>query len=252
MHHFAKEVSGRPLKRPAWFFDTEQQGEGLVDITTHLVDLIQWEAFPEQPLSKSDVEILSARRWTTDLTPEQFERVTHLKQYPDYLRNSVEGDLLKTYANGEIVYRLKDKVAKVSVIWNYEAPPGAGDTHYSIMRGTRSRLVIRQGPEENYKPTLYVEAMGEGGDSFEQALKQAVEGDLAAEYPGLQVVGMGNGSWKIEIPDSYKVGHEAHFAQVTEKYLQYLRDGRLPEWETPNMITKYYTTTEGLKKARQE
>ena len=46
VHYFSKLVSGAPLKRPAWFFDTAQQGEGLVDITTHLVDLVQWACFP--------------------------------------------------------------------------------------------------------------------------------------------------------------------------------------------------------------
>ena len=55
----------------------------------------------------------------------------------------------------------------------------------------------------------------------------------------------------MEIPDSYKVGHEAHFGQVTEKYLNYLKSGNLPEWEIPNMIVKYYTTTEGMKKAME-
>ena len=65
VHHFSKIVSGKPLVRPPWFFDVSQQGEGIVDVTTHLVDLVQWEAFPEQVLEKSDVEIVSARRWTT-------------------------------------------------------------------------------------------------------------------------------------------------------------------------------------------
>ena len=48
VHHFFKYVSGNPIKRPAWYFDTDQQGEGLVDVTTHLVDLVQWGCFPEQ------------------------------------------------------------------------------------------------------------------------------------------------------------------------------------------------------------
>ena len=34
--------------RPAWFFDTDEQGEGLNDIGTHLVDLVQWTLFPDQ------------------------------------------------------------------------------------------------------------------------------------------------------------------------------------------------------------
>jgi hypothetical protein len=43
------------------------------------------------------------------------------------------------------------------------------------------------------------------------------------------------------------VGHEAHFAQVTENYLKYLAAGQLPEWEVPNMVAKYYTTTEAYR-----
>jgi len=38
-------------------------------------------------------------------------------------------------------------------------------------------------------------------------------------------------------PDEYRVGHEAHFGQVTEKFLEYLQDGAMPDWEVPNMIT---------------
>ncbi|MDD4516484.1 putative oxidoreductase C-terminal domain-containing protein, partial [Massilibacteroides sp.] len=45
-----------------------------------------------------------------------------------------------------------------------------------------------------------------------------------------------DGVWQIQIPAKYRVGHEAHFGQVTENFLQYLKDGKLPEWEVPNMI----------------
>ena len=54
---------------------------------------------------------------------------------------------------------------------------------------------------------------------------------------------------KLTFRIKYKVGHEAHFGQVTEKYLQYLVDGKLPDWEVPNMIAKYFTTTQALKLA---
>jgi predicted dehydrogenase len=137
----------------------EQQGEGIVDVTTHLVDLIQWEAFPEVTLKKEDVEIVSATRWTTDLTPEMFKQSTKLDEYPDYLQKDVENGILKVYSNGEINYKLKGIHAKVSVIWNFQAPEGTGDTHYSIMRGTKCNLTIKQGEEEGYKPQLYIEAL---------------------------------------------------------------------------------------------
>jgi predicted dehydrogenase len=253
VHHFYKTVSGNPLKRPAWFFDTKQQGEGIVDVNTHLVDLIQWEAFPEVILAKADVEIVSAKRWSTDMTSEMFNRVTQLNEYPEYLQKDIVDGVLKVFSNGEINYKLKGIHAKASVIWNFEAPAGAGDTHYSIMRGTNCNLVIKQGAEQGYKPTLYIEA-GTDADAavLETNLTKAVNEDLQAAYPGISLVKLADKLWTVEIPAEYKVGHEAHFTQVTEKYLGYLKMGSLPEWEVPNMIVKYYTTTEGLKAALKE
>src|SRR5437879_8519361 len=68
VHYISKLVSGTPIKRPAWFFDVAQQGEGIVDITAHLVDLVQWECFPEAIIDyRNDIEIISARRWPTEL-----------------------------------------------------------------------------------------------------------------------------------------------------------------------------------------
>ncbi len=251
VHHFFKYVSGKPLTRPAWFFDVKQQGEGIVDVTTHLVDLIQWEAFPGVVLNKDDVEIVSAKRWTTDLSPEMFAKVTQLEKYPDYLQKDLDDDILKVYSNGEINYKLKGVHAKVSVIWNYQAPEGAGDTHYSIMRGSMCNLIIKQGKKEGYKPTLYIETtINEDLKSFTGKLNKAINQDLAVMYPGIKLVSLSNKMWIVEIPDKYKVGHEAHFGQVTKEYLHYLKQGHLPEWEVPNMIVKYYTTTEGMKAAK--
>jgi hypothetical protein len=252
VHHFSKMVAGSPLKRPAWFFDTAQQGEGIVDVTTHLVDLIQWGCFPQMILNKTDVQILTAKRWTTDISPAQFEKVTSLKEFPGFLKKDVVEGNLKVFSNGEMVYKLKGKVAKVSVIWKFEAPEGAGDTHYSIMRGNLCNVIIRQGQEEKYKPTVYIEATSARDlQAFEVSLRKAVEQDIAAKFPGLKLNKLSDKLWTVEIPAKYSVGHEAHFGQVTEIYLQYLKDGKLPEWEVPNMITKYYTTTEGLKLAKQ-
>lgn len=56
--------------------------------------------------------------------------------------------------------------------------------------------------------------------------------------------------WRVTVPEKYDVGHEAHFAQVTENYLRYLRAGRLPDWEMPNMITKYATIMQAYELSR--
>ena len=55
--------------------------------------------------------------------------------------------------------------------------------------------------------------------------------------------------WKVIFPEKLKEGHEAHFARVTEKFLEYLKNGNMPAWEVPNMLAKYYTTTKGLELA---
>jgi predicted dehydrogenase len=247
VHHFSKVVSGTPLIRPAWFFDVEQQGEGLVDITTHLVDLVQWECFSEQILNPSDVNMVAAKRWPTVILPEEFKGVTGLDTYPDYLKKDVKDGKLNVFSNGEMIYSLKGVFAKISVEWKYQAPPGGGDTHYSTMRGTKCNLTIRQGAEENYMPTLYIENVkGMKGEEFNNVLKNAL-GSLP--YDSLTVEKAGN-ALKINIPKKYRVGHEEHFAQVTSKFLEYLKDGKLPEWEIPCMLTKYYTTTSALKMAK--
>ena len=59
IHHVMKVVAGTPLRRPPWFFDIDEYGEGLADVGTHVVDLVQWTAFPDQALDyRKDIEIL--------------------------------------------------------------------------------------------------------------------------------------------------------------------------------------------------
>ena len=238
VHHFFKYVSGAPLVRPDWFFDVEKEGDGIVDVTTHLVDLIQWEAFPEVILDTTDVQMLSAKRWATSLSLEEFQKVTGKTSFSDFLQKDIKNDKLEVFSNGEMNYTLKGKHAKVSVIWNYQAPEGSADTHFSMMRGTKANLIIRQGAAENYRAALYVKLLGADVAQLDKAVKET----LQAKYPGIDLQKMPNGEYQIIVPDSYHNGHEAHFAQVTEKFLEYYQNGSMPAWEVPNMITKYYTT----------
>lgn len=250
VHHFYKNVSGSILTRPAWFMDVAQQGEGIVDVTTHLVDLVQWECFPGQVIDyKKDIRLTSARRWTTDMTLGQFKAITKLPAFPDYLKKDVVQDsVLRVFSNGEINYQLRGVHAKVSVIWAYAAPAGGGDTHYSIMRGTKANLTIRQGAEQQYKPTLYIDGVS-GNTNLQAALKSVLPA-IQREFPGIDVKPNGAG-WVVTVPETYNEGHEAHFGRVMQNYLNYLKAGKLPAWEVPNMIAKYYTTTQALALAKK-
>lgn len=243
VHHFSKIVAGSPLKRPQWFFDVRQQGEGLVDVTTHLVDLVQWQAFPEQALDPSDAKVLSAKHSRTPITLEQFKKTTGATAFPDFLKADVSKGVLNVYANGEFTYRLRDVHALISVKWDFEAPAGGGDTHFSVMRGTKATLTIQQGAAQQFKPVLYID-----GTQDEAAVKRAIE-SLQAKYPGVGVRRDGE-RWAVTVPERYNVGHEAHFAQVTENFLKYLRSGKLPAWEVPNMLTKYSTIMQAYQLSR--
>lgn len=250
VHHFYKYVSGSVLTRPAWFLDVTQEGEGIVDVTTHLVDLVQWECFPEQTIDlEKEIHLSSARRWTTGITRSEFKAITKLDSFPDYLKSVVSDDsILNVFCNGEINYTLKGVHAKVSVTWNYKAPEGAGDTHFSIMRGTKANLVIRQGAEQHYKPTLSIEPVTKDV-AFEKTLQEHFA-MLEKKYPGITLEKIVNG-WTVSIPEKYKEGHEAHFAHVMENFLTYLKNKNMPAWEVPNMLAKYYTTTQALELAKK-
>ncbi len=248
VHYFFKYVSGSPLTRPPWFFDVKQEGEGIVDVTTHLVDLIQWACFPEQIIDyDKDVEMISARRWPTTLTLDQFGEVTKENAFPDYLQKDISDGALNVYSNGEINYRLRGVHAKVSVVWDYKAAEGAGDSHYSIMRGTRANLVIRQNKDTGFKPVLFIEPVGQQPD-YEKKLREAFN-QVEAEYPGITLKSVYEG-FEVVVPDTYRTGHEAHFAEVTTRFLEYIANKQMPEWEVPNMIAKYYITTQALEIAR--
>ena len=158
VHHFFKEVAGKPLIRPAWSFDVRQQGEAIPDVGTHLVDLVQWECFPDQARDwKKDVKVLAAHRWPTTLAPEQFQRVTGLAGYPAFLKKEIGPDgALNVFANGDVAYTLRGVHVKVTALWKFEPRP-AQKTAFTLSCAAAARSHIKQGPEQRYQTALYVE-----------------------------------------------------------------------------------------------
>jgi predicted dehydrogenase len=245
VHHLMKTVARVPLLRPPWFFDIHQQGEGLSDVGTHLVDLVQWTLFPGQAIDhRTDVKLLEAKRWPTVLTQEEFGRVTGKAGFPEYLE--AKGGSLDYYCNNWLSYSLRGVHIKFNVLWNYEAPDGAGDTHCAVYRGTKSRVEVRQGTEEDYRPELYVVPNSAAGRTeVLGALKRRICA-LEPKFPGVALADLGE-RIRINIPQQYRLGHEAHFAQVTKQFFEYLSQPEsLPAWEKPNMLAKYYVTTTGV------
>lgn len=242
VHHLMKVVAGVPLRRPTWFFDVEEYGEGLADVGTHVVDLVQWTAFPDQPIDYGkDLRLVAAKHWPVTLTPEQFQQVTGSPLGPPRL---------DYFANNAVSYTLRGVHVKLDILWNWEAPPGAGDVYEATFRGSLATIEIRQGAAEKHLPELYVVPADDAHRPQVLAALHAKVAALQGQWPGLSVQVTGQTA-RLVIPNRFRVGHEAHFAQVANHFFAYLQSpASMPAWEAPNMLAKYYVSTKGVELAK--
>lgn len=247
IHYLKKLVAGVPLRRPAWFFDIAQQGEGLSDVGTHLVDLVMWVLFPEQPIAVEAVSIVAGKRWPTLLTRTDFQDITGEGGFPDYLSPCLKQDRLEYFCNNQVSYTLRGIHVKLDVLWGLEAEPGTGDSHHAVFLGSRSRVEIRQGKEQQFRTELYIVPQSSNERAaISRALASRV-GKLQDSYPGVAIAEQGERLW-VQIPERYRIGHEAHFGEVVRHFLQFLQSpASLPAWEKPFMMAKYHVTTRGVR-----
>jgi hypothetical protein len=218
------------------------------DIGTHLVDLVQWTLFPEQAIDyKAEIQVLSAQHWPTSIPEADFKRVTGGQGFPASVQAKVQNGALQYDCNTITSYTLRGVHVKLNVIWDWEAPAGAGDRHFAVYRGKTAAVEVRQTKADGYKAELYV-VPNPGADVV--AVQGAVErrlAEIATTYPAVSSELRGK-EIHIVIPDKFRDGHEAHFARVTRNFLAYLQDrSKLPSWERPNMLAKYYVTTMGTE-----
>ena len=241
MHHIMKQVDGAPNLRPPWFFDITQQGEALADVGTHLVDRVHSTLFPQQALDyRTDIRLYAASRWPTMVGSAQFRRVTGEARWPDYLEAWVKSDALEYFGNTRVQYEIRGVHVSLETRWNWEAEAG-DDTHIACYRGSRARLELRQGAVEEYRSELYVVPVADVARALEHRIAA-----LQTAYPGVGLARLGR-EWRVTVPDALRVGHEAHFAQLTRRFLDHVEHRRpLPAWEKPNMLAKYYVCTEGV------
>ena len=83
-HNFYKNVSGNIVVRPPWFMDASQQGNGIVDVTTHLVDLVQWECFPLSGTARSPKGGSGQRSQTRHDNPLKASRSPSFRLFPPF------------------------------------------------------------------------------------------------------------------------------------------------------------------------
>jgi predicted dehydrogenase len=256
LHYIFKEVAGAPIRRPAWFFDIAQQGEALADVGTHLVDLVTWTLFQGQCIDwQRNVHVESAARWPTAVTLEQFRRATGEREFPAFLRPAVRLDgsqaRLSYFCNNSVTCSLRGIWIRLDAEWQFAPPEGARDSALAVFRGSQCEVQVRQGVPESFRPEVYVVARaGVDHTALGRALQTRVA-LLQGRFAGIGLAEVGQGRWRMLIPEAHRVGHEEHFALLVRQFLKFVRDpASLPAWEKLNMLAKYQVTTRAIALAR--
>jgi hypothetical protein len=131
-------------------------------------------------------------------------------------------------------------------IWHLDEPPGGKDTHRSLVKGTRSDLMIRQLPETGFKTELLV-VPHESKEQVEQAVQDCLA-KWSDRYPGLSIVPDKN-ALLFQIPDSLRTTHEQHFYRVRDAFIENLDQGIAPPEHRACTIAKYTLLAEAREMA---
>jgi predicted dehydrogenase len=244
MHHLYKVVNGKPLRRPPWYYDVGVQGDGLVDIQSHLADQVQWMVLGAQVGEpERDIELHAARRWATPVSLDLYRESTGEAAFPEALREFVHDGVLALPCNGEIDYSLRGVRVRQRAEWGQREAPGGGDLHPCVVRGTRCNLHVHHGPETGHVAELHLEPVA--GNHIQAPLEEFIA-DAQHDFPdlGTQVIDMG---YTFTIPGALRTTHESHFAMVLEDFLDYVDTQRWPDWLLPGIRMRY----ELLARARE-
>jgi hypothetical protein len=251
LHSLVKFSAGKLNLRPVWFFDIWQQGEGIADVGTHLIDLELWTLFPDQSIDyRRDVKVLRAGRTPLLLTRSQFERVTGEKAWPAFLHSAIKNDQLEYFCNNTALFTIRGIYASIKDEWEYESSGALDDSYLVLYRGSRSTVRVRQTKEENYIPEIdVIPNAGTNRASIIAALQKKLS-RLSIAFPGLSLRD-GGLEIRIVIPREDRTRNGSSFTQLLNRFLEYVREPQsVPEWEKANMLAKYYITTAAVELAR--
>ena len=246
VHHLYKTVNGQPLQRPAWYYDTTIQGDGLVDIQSHMIEQVQWWVLGDDRCDFArDVSVDSARRWTTPVPLTLFTASTGLSAFPEALLPAVHDGALAYACNGELRYRLRGVRVQQTAEWRPCEPEGGSDFHQIRLRGTRCNVHVRQGPDTNYTAEVHLEPVGQ--NDMGPRLRTAIAA-WQERFPGLSCSPSALG-WRLITPPTLDHGHESHFALVLQEFLDHLDRGNWPDALRARIHMRYALIARALELA---
>ena len=236
VHHLEKRVNGQLLRRPPWYFDVRVQGDGLADIPTHMVDQVQRVMAAATLGVLPAPELIGARTWNTAVPRDLFTRVTGEPAFPPELADVVDGATLAYRSNAELTFRVGEVTAALDTRWELTEPPGGGDRHRSLIRGTRAEIRVEQDVGTGFRRRLSVIPAGDGSP-VRATLARAVTSWQDA-HPGLAVVEAG-AACELRVPRALDVGHERHFPLMLGEFLSLVDSGALPRELAAATLEKY-------------
>lgn len=236
VHQLAKLVDGAPLRRPWWFFDAREQGSGVVDIPTHLVDQAQWLLESTGVPPDEVPALLRAAVWPTRVPVATFAAITGHPGFPPALAPFVEGGALEHLGNAELEFRIGAVTARAVTRWEVSTPPGGSDGYRVVARGTRAEVSLEQSPDTGHRRRLVV-------DTADAEAASALAGRLATwqgDWPGLRAADPDAGTSRCElVVPALDAGHEPHFARVLAEFLDAVDAGRWPAAVAARTLAKY-------------
>jgi predicted dehydrogenase len=237
VHHLEKTVNGAPLRRPPWFFDVRVQGDGIADLPTHMVDAAQRLVAAHSPgmVPGTPLELTAARRWTTRVPRALFARVTGEPDFHEDLRGLVTGSELLYEGNAALSFRLHGVTVALETRWDLSAPPGGGDSHRSVIRGSRAEIYVEQSAATGFARRLTVVSRLDAARA-RAALERIVSG-WQDERPGIDLA-PGEAGWEIRVPRALDGGHESHFPFVLADVVALADSGR-PSADAAGTAAKY-------------
>ncbi|MGI9596177.1 MAG: putative oxidoreductase C-terminal domain-containing protein, partial [Acidimicrobiales bacterium] len=244
IHHLCKTVDGRPLIRPPWYYDVAVQGDGMVDIHSHLVDQAQWlvDASPtptggelrssdhRTELRSSERRIEStgddggpaierAERWSTPVPLADFAESTGEPRFPAAVADRVTGTgeqaVLSLACNGLIEYRLEGVSIRQQTVWHIRPPAGGSDRHSFTARGSGCTVTVSQGPETDGRSEVRLVPAADRDWPADLDRSLLLWQD---EFPGLTAA-PGHDGYRLTIPPILATPHEAMFGVVLDAFL---------------------------------
>jgi hypothetical protein len=236
------DKSAKGVIRPPTYFDMAWQGEGIVDVTAHLVDMANMLIRPTKVIIPADVALIEgyAKRWNTSVPQADFEKIT----------GTTETSPLNVPCNGSFLYSLDGTYVRIKVAWDLN---GEDDGHYSRIEGTKARVEVEKPKKNGTHQEVYITSKDSSQSGFKMALVDHCNRLSRQMVRNISYTQTEEGSYKLNFPADLYTGHFDHFGEVVHHALSCLAGQEifLRELEDNRLLTKYHLTTGALEMVRK-